>query len=263
MTHPPVQWTGGFFLDFEVKPGMSVNVASLRELHDLHQRISRLRDQLERGPRQVEAKKKLLAQRSEALEKAKADLKLIKVKSHEKETERKALDGRVSQLQLQINTAKSNKEYTALVTEKDTAIKARGAVEDQILEILMKEEDRVQEIQTLEAEVKRLTQESAELERATAQQMTEVAAKLSAAETQLTSSEAALPGDMRDVYRRLVDRRGADALAQVAHGTCTGCYTGITPQMQNQLLLGEMVLCKSCGRVLYVEEAPSGAQAGA
>jgi hypothetical protein len=240
---------------------MSVSVGCLRELHDLHQRISRLREQMERGPRQVEAKKKLLAQRTEAMEKAKLDLKTIKVKGHEKETERKALDSRVNQLQLQVNTAKSNKEYSALVSERDTAIKNRGLIEDKILEILMKEEEKALEIQTLEADVKRLVQEAAELERATAQQLTEVSAKLNAAEAQLTSSEAALPGDMRDVYHRLVDRRGPDALARAADGTCTGCYTGITPQMQNQLLLGEMVLCKSCGRVLYLEETPSGTQA--
>jgi hypothetical protein len=237
---------------------MTVNVGSLRELHDLHQRVSRLREQMQRGPRQVEAKRKLLVQRSEALEKAKSDLKSIKVKSHEKETERKSLDGRVGQLQLQINTAKSNKEYAALVSERDTVAKVRGSVEDQILEILMKEEEKTQEAQLLDGEVKRLQQEADELERVTSQQTSELASKLTGAETQLALSESALPDDMRDVYRRLVGRRGPDALARAANGTCTGCYTAITPQMQNQLLLNEIVFCKSCGRVLYLDEPGSG-----
>jgi predicted nucleic acid-binding Zn-ribbon protein len=233
---------------------MAVNVG-LRDLHDLHQRISRLRDQLQRGPRQVEAKRKLLSQRMEALEKAKAEVKTFKVKGHERETERKALDGRISQLQLQINSAKSNKEYTTLVAERDTVIKIRGTVEDQILELLMQEEDKAQESQALDREVKRLQAEAEELEKAVSQQSTELTEKLSAAESRLTNSESSLPADMRDIYRRLVERRGADALSRAADGTCTGCYTGITPQMQNQLLLNEIVFCKSCGRMLYLDES--------
>jgi uncharacterized protein len=239
---------------------MSVNVGSLRELHDIHQRLSRLRERMQRGPRQIEAKRKLLASRTEALEKAKADLKLLKVKGHEKETERKALDGRVTQLQLQINSAKSNKEYSTLVSERDSVTKVRGAVEDQILEILLKEEEKTQETQTLDRDAKRLQQETDDLERATTQQNAELAAKLIACEAQLATAEASLPNDMRDVYRRLVERRGADALARAADGTCTGCYTGITPQMQNQLLLSEIVFCKSCGRMLYLDESQAQAE---
>jgi predicted nucleic acid-binding Zn-ribbon protein len=235
---------------------MSVTTNSLRELHELHQRISRLREQLDRGPRQLEAKRKHLAQRNEALEKARADLKTAKVKSHEKETERKSFDNRINQLQLQINTAKSNKEYSTLMSEKDTATKARAAVEDQVLEFLMQEEEKTQEIQITESEVKRLQQELADLEKSTNQQGSEFGGKLAEAESQLVTVEASLPADIRDVYRRLLERRGPDALAPAAGGTCTGCYTGITPQMQNQLLMNELLLCKSCGRILYLADDP-------
>ncbi len=240
---------------------MSVTTSSLRELHELHQRISRLRDQLDRGPRQLEAKRKVLAQRRESLEKATADLKSTKVHSHQKEIDRKAIDGRINQLQLQINTAKSNKEYTALVSERDTAQKSRAVIEDGILEIMMHEEEKSKEIQSLQTDVKRLEQESAELERETNKQGTELTSKLTEAESQRSAAESLLPGDMRDIYRRLVERRGSDSLASVNNGTCTGCYTAITPQMQTQLMLSELVVCKSCGRILYLEDIPTAAAA--
>jgi predicted nucleic acid-binding Zn-ribbon protein len=234
---------------------MGVKVSALRDLHELHQRIHRLRDQKERGPRQIEAKKRLLTDRHAALEQAKTELKSIKVKGHEKETERKAIEGRIAQLQTQINTAKSNKEYTTLVAERDAASKIKASIEDQILEFLMKEDEKNKEVHALEADVKRIEHETSELERVTTEQTADLSHKLSGCEQQLSASEAGLPSDMRDQYRRLVGRRGADALARAADGTCTGCYTGITPQMQNQLLMNEMVLCKSCGRVLYLSES--------
>lgn len=240
---------------------MSATTAPLRDLHEFHQRVTRLREQRDRGPRQIEAKKKLHAQRVESIDKAKADLKSVKVKSHEKETERKALDGRIAQLQTQINTAASNKEYTALVAERDATAKARGAVEDIILELLMVEEEKATAIHASEAEAARLQKELADLEKTTAEQNVVISQKLKDAEASLATSEAALPGDMRDVYRRLVERRGSDALACAADGTCTGCYTGITPQMQNQLLMNEIVQCKSCGRILYLADpAPAAAE---
>jgi hypothetical protein len=227
----------------------------LRDLHHIHQRIASLREQRERGPRQVDARRKHLAQQVESLEKARADLKAIKVHNHERETERKSFDGRINQLQLQINTAKTNKEYTALVSERDTVVKARAALEDKILEGMIQEEEKGQVIQATEKEVHRLQRELAELERAVSDESVALDQNLQAAEAQLATAEAGLPNDARDVYRRLVERRGADSLAPVTGVTCTGCYTAITPQMQTQVMIGELVCCKSCGRILYTEEA--------
>ena len=233
---------------------MSVTSNALRELHYLHQKISRLREQIDRGPRLVEAKQKYLAQQAELLEKARADLKTIKVHAHQKETERKALDGRVNQLQLQINTAKSNKEYSTLVSEKEAAVKARQAVEDQILEFLLREEEKTKEIQLAEKEHERAARELSDLERKTQEAGSDLAASLADAESRLLGAETSLPPNMQDAYRRLLRSRGSDSLAQVESGTCTGCYTAITSQMQNQLMLHELVLCKSCGRILYQDE---------
>ena len=236
---------------------MAVSVNCLREIHHLHRRISHLREQLERGPRNVAARRKLLAERTAALEKARADLKSLKVSTHQKETDRKGLDARINQLQLQINTAKSNKEYAALVSERDTAVKARGAIEDEALEFMLREDEKAKEIQILESESKRLEHEATDLERTVNQQSASLTSELADVEGRLKEMEGTLPQEMADAYRRVISRRGPDGLAQVDNGTCTGCYTAITPQMHNQLLVNELVLCKSCGRVLYAEETPA------
>jgi predicted nucleic acid-binding Zn-ribbon protein len=48
--------------------------------------------------------------------------------------------------------------------------------------------------------------------------------------------------------------RGADAMAAVENRTCTACYTEITAQNYHELILGQLVVCKSCGRILYLPE---------
>ena len=240
---------------------MAVSVNCLREIHHLHRRISDLREQLERGPRQLAARRKLLAERSQAMEHARADSKSLKVAAHQKESERKAFEARINQLQLQINTAKSNKEYAALVSEKETAVKARAAVEDEALDFMVREDEKAKEIQILESEVKRLEHESADLDRTVQQQSASLTGELAEVEARLREVEGTLPPEMSDPYQRVIGRRGPDGLALVDNGTCTGCYTAITPQMHNQLLVSEVVLCKSCGRVLYVEPVPAETEA--
>ena len=236
---------------------MAVTASDLREIHQLHRRASDLRQQIDRGPRQVAARRNLLADRTQSLEKARTDLKAIKVATHQKDTDRKGLEARINQLQLQINTAKTNKEYSTLVSEKDTAVKARTAAEDEALEIMLREDEKAKEIQILESEVKRLEHELIDLERTVNQQSASLASELGEVEARLKSMETTLPNEMADAYQRVVIRRGPDGLAHVENGTCTGCYTGITPQMHNQLLMSELVMCKSCGRILYLEHIPA------
>ncbi len=66
--------------------------------------------------------------------------------------------------------------------------------------------------------------------------------------------ELALPDDLRVQYNRLVGQRGDDAMAMVDGATCTACYTAITAQNLNELRVGAFVVCKSCGRILYLRE---------
>ena len=61
-----------------------------------------------------------------------------------------------------------------------------------------------------------------------------------------------LPGDIKADYERVVRSKGADSLALVDDGVCTGCGQQITLNMQNELQLSKLVFCKSCGRLLYL-----------
>ena len=62
------------------------------------------------------------------------------------------------------------------------------------------------------------------------------------------------PGaDMR-AYDRLIASKGEDAMSPVENKNCIACYTGITAQNYHDLVQGKFLLCKSCGRILYLPE---------
>ena len=73
-------------------------------------------------------------------------------------------------------------------------------------------------------------------------------------EGELREAETALPGDFREVYQRVVKAKGPDAMAAVEGGSCGGCYQQLTINIVNEINMGRVVLCKSCGRVLYLPE---------
>jgi predicted nucleic acid-binding Zn-ribbon protein len=72
---------------------------------------------------------------------------------------------------------------------------------------------------------------------------------------QVARAEAELSaGRVREEYQRLVRARGEDALAPVQGRTCAACYTEITSQQFQDLMPGQLALCKSCARILYLPE---------
>ena len=71
---------------------------------------------------------------------------------------------------------------------------------------------------------------------------------------ELQQAETALPSDFRDMYQRVIKAKGQDAMAVVEGGSCGGCYQQLTINVVNEINMGRVVLCKSCGRVLYLPE---------
>jgi predicted nucleic acid-binding Zn-ribbon protein len=70
----------------------------------------------------------------------------------------------------------------------------------------------------------------------------------------VAAEEALLPQDIRQQYERMTKAMGADALASVEGKNCTACYTEMTTQLSHNLQMQQVVVCRSCGRYLYLKD---------
>ena len=72
-------------------------------------------------------------------------------------------------------------------------------------------------------------------------------------EVELRNAEQQLPDNIRHAYERSVESKGPDAMSAVEDESCGGCYKMLTFNQYNDLKLGRIVFCGSCGRLLYLE----------
>jgi predicted nucleic acid-binding Zn-ribbon protein len=231
---------------------MSVTAAALRELHRIHQQLAELRDRLERGPKQVRAREANVAQLEAKLSEARERAKQTQIAVDRKQLDLKSGEQKIVDLRVKLNACSSNREYQALLEQIAAAEMAGSVLSDEILEGLEKIDQLAGGVKEAE---KNLTAGKQELEKArrnVEESASSIRSDLTRLEAELAQSEKALPADLKADYQRVVRSKGADSLAVVDDGVCTGCGQQITLNMQNELKLSKLVFCKACGRLLYL-----------
>jgi predicted nucleic acid-binding Zn-ribbon protein len=226
----------------------------LRELHRLRRHTTDLEGQIERAPQALAAQQGRVARQQEVYRQAQDALKHLKVSNHEKEVTLRSKVQQIAKHEKQLNEATGKKEYDALQHEIDAERKAMQALEDEILDGMAEVEDRTAKLPEAEQAVKRVQEEARQFESSQEARLANLREQLAQAERQMKEIETSLPDDVRALYERQVNARGADALSAVEGRTCVACYTEITAQQSNELMQDRLVVCKSCGRILYVPE---------
>ncbi len=234
---------------------MPATASNLRDLHALHQRAKALKDRLASAPKTLATRKAVLAKRQGEVEAASKALKDAKARSKAKETQVQSMQAKTEDLRVKLNSVKKQVEYDAIRNQLAHDNLSISKIEDEILEAMTKADEQAAALAAQEAEVKKLAGEVDALAADISAKAEGQKAQLQEMEVALVEAEAFISEDQREQYRRNVKQRGADALAPIEHGACTGCFVSTTPQMLNELINGgHLVFCKTCGRILYLEE---------
>jgi predicted nucleic acid-binding Zn-ribbon protein len=233
---------------------MSGPAILFREIHRLRRFAQDLQEQIDRLPYQQKAKQAKVARQEELLRQAQDAIKHLKVDVHSKEGTLKATHAQIAKYNKQRNEAGSKKEYDALQHEIDDAKALCQRLEEEILNAIAESEDRTAQLPELEQAVRQAKEEQTQFESAMREKLADIQAQLAQTQQQLQEQESAIPERIRASYQRVVAAKGADALSAVQGRSCSACYTEITAQQHNELQQEMFVLCKSCGRIVYLPE---------
>jgi predicted nucleic acid-binding Zn-ribbon protein len=227
-----------------------------REIRRLRRYAHELQEQIDRVPRQLKINQAKVTRQEDLRREGQEAVKHLRVATHDKEVSLRTTHQQIAKHQQQLNKAESKKEYDALQAEIAQERAACQRLEDEILQAMAEAEERTARLPELEQNVKRAREEYARYEQTSGERLAGLRGQLDDAQRQLAEAEAQLPADALAQYTRIVNALGPDALAAVQNRTtCSACHTEITAQNYNDVLQGRFVVCKSCGRILYLPES--------
>lgn len=227
----------------------------LKRVQSLKNKINELEASQERRKQDVQ-KKKVQIEKEKALAEKKHEEKMaVQKEIDRKELDLKTNEGEITKYKVQLNSIKTNKEYSALISEIGSKKADMSILEDEILDTMSRLEI------TNQRHVKS-TEDLRDEEESLKDLINSVGADIKEADIEIEKikNEQKKYIDLLDEhslknYNRLSNIKGGKAIVPVIGNVCGGCSMNVTTQTLNELMGGEdLVFCRSCSRILYLDE---------
>ena len=172
----------------------------------------------------------------------------------------KSRDATIVKYRAALNTAKSNKEYAAILTELNTTKADNTKVETQALELMKNIETDESQNRELEAEIEEHKEKLNNLRREADTKAVEFEKEIEQIQKQWDEVAAAVDEESLTTFKRVAETYDGEALATVeaqdvknAIYTCGGCFMGLTAETANMLMTkDEVIRCPNCTRILVM-----------
>ena len=234
---------------------MSTTAAGLKALHHLYLRLHEVNEKLELGPKRIKFKEQFALQQEDKLKTPQEQVTQLKKQVQQKNLDLHSNEAKILNLKGKLNTASSNKEFDIIKGQIEADQMANSVLEDEILELMEKIDAAETEVQswvtkkdTAREDAKKIAQEFEAARNSLDEEIQECKAAIA-------DAERIIPDNIKVQFARLVRGHGSGALASVEGKFCSACNVMIEPQLRVELNSGRLVFCKSCGRLLYMEDA--------
>lgn len=233
----------------------------LLKLQRIENRLRAVKTKLARSRRSVLFQENQLRTLQSALEAKQEEIKMTRLQADRLELELKERDAAITKLRSQLNLARTNKEYSAILTELNTAKADVVKLENQILELMKNletDQGGCDEIQKqIEEQKARVEQVRAEAEQKAAEYQKEI----DAIQAEWDEAARQIPKEVLDLFVRVAETYEGEAMAAIEQSdenssySCGGCFMGLPAEMVNVLTTKDEILrCPNCTRILYLKD---------
>lgn len=241
---------------------------NLLKLYRVDSQVRGLRSRLDAARRYHNAQTRLLEEISQRKAELETRRRHLQAKIANLESEGATLDEQLEKFRRDLNSASTNKQYSAVLAELNTVKVERGKIDDAILA-------EMEQVESLDTEIAEVETEIAEREKVrdvAAAQLREreedVGERLNELEQERTAAAADLPSNALAVFESASETHEGEAMAAVEEVdrrhreyACAACNLHM-PFEQIASLMGssdQIVRCTACGRILYLQEDLRGA----
>jgi hypothetical protein len=236
----------------------------LIKLQSVENRLRAGKAKLARCRRNVIIQENQIRSLQSALEAKKEEIQLTKVQFGRLELELKSRDEDVAKLRAALNTAKTNKEYAAVLTQLNTTKADNSKIETEVLELL-------KDIETDEAECKNIQKQVTEQKQQLEKLRTEAEMLTGKYQSEIDQIQAewddvakTIPGEVLEIFKRVAETYDGQAVVEIEQEdkretySCGGCFMGITAECVNLLMTrDDIIRCPNCTRIVVLSSSDS------
>jgi predicted nucleic acid-binding Zn-ribbon protein len=232
----------------------------LIKLQSVENRLRVEKAKLTRCRRNVIIQENQIRSLQNALEAKKEEVQLSKVQFDRLALELKSRDEQITRLRALLNSAKTNKEYAALLTQLNTNKADNSKIETQSLELLKNIEVDETECEQIQNQINEQKEQLKVLRTEVETQADKYQADIDKIQAEWDEVAQTIPEKALEIFRRVTETYDGQAVAMIEQQngkkgaySCGGCFMGITAESVNLLMTkDDIIRCPNCTRILVL-----------
>ena len=232
----------------------------LIKLQSVENRLRAVKSKLSRCRRSVIFQENQLRTLQNELEAKKEEIKLTRVQIDRLELELKDRDDRISKLRAALNLAKTNKEYSAILTELNTAKADDSKIESQVLDLMKNVEADQTTCKEMQEQIEAQKEKLNEVRKEADTKSTDFEKEIETMQVEWDHDAKDIPPEPLQVFKRVAETYDGEAIATVGHAneqsdaySCGGCFMGVPAETVNRLMTRDDIMrCPNCTRILVL-----------
>ncbi|NPV03762.1 MAG: hypothetical protein HPY67_03410 [Syntrophaceae bacterium] len=238
---------------------MKDQISLLIDIQKIDQEVRSLNTKKQTLPDRAAALDQTFRAGRDRLEEERAGLEGLNKLHRERESELKAGQDRLRKARERLLEVKTNKEYQAILTEIETIEQANGRIEEEILVLYDRIDERKVALRAHEKEFEAIRADYEAQRRKIDEELASIDGALQEQKARFEDLVKNLEPDLRRRYEMIKARRNGIAIVAARRGTCSGCNMNIPPQLYNELQRSDQILCcPNCNRILYWDDSANG-----
>jgi predicted nucleic acid-binding Zn-ribbon protein len=231
---------------------MALDLRPLIKLHYLDQKISGLQQRISGMPAAIQELDRKLERHHKTLQTRQQSIHDNQKKRRELESDLALIESKRNRYKEQLDSVKTNKEYTALQHEIEGVNLAIRQIEDQIL-VQMEDAEKLK-MQVDEAKGALEREEGVILgeKKVVQSEADKLQTELDELKQQRKSITSQILEPIMEVYERARRSRRGIAMAEAKSELCQECHVRIRPQLFQEIKRNDSIIsCESCSRILF------------
>ena len=240
-------------------------LSSLVDLQAVEHKIRRTEEKLRKGNKAILRQELHIKQLQETIAAKHEEIKLSRVQYDGASLDLQQREEEIAKFRVSLNSAKTNKEYSAILTQINTNRADLSKLEDRMLKLMTHIDDNIAICKDIEENIETGTQQLEEIRQEISQQQESVKKDLQQLQENRQEVATQVPQKFLAMFDRLAERYDGNVLAEVSHSNgkkkteqnCKGCFMSLPLEIVNNLMTRDDVLtCPNCGRMLVLDMNP-------